>query len=179
MQAKVSITYKDYLIHGVYFLLYGVVKYIPSPIGDFLRRWISYPFLKKTGKVRLYEGVTIWYPYRIALGRNVSINEWGYLSGFGGLTIGDNVRIGHRCSFITSAHVSEALDVPICQQGLSAAPIHIEENVWIGCNVTILPGVTIGNDAIIAAGAVVAKDVAAFAIVGGVPAKLIKMRANS
>ena len=62
----------DYLIHGVYFLVYGIVKYIPSPIGDYLRKWVLKLFGCKIGaKSRIYEGATIWYPYRVKIGKRV------------------------------------------------------------------------------------------------------------
>jgi len=170
---------KDYLIHGIFIFCYGWVKYIPSPIGDWLRLLVALPFLGSCKGVRIYEGVTLWYPYRIHLGANVTLNEWVYLSGFGGLNIGDNVRIGHRVSIITSDHIYRDIQMPIAEQGLVSAPVSIESDVWIGCNVTILKGVRIGKGAIIAAGAVVTKHVPPFAIVGGVPAKVISHRLES
>lgn len=171
-----EITRKDYILHALYLPGYGLVKYLPSPIGDWLRRLVTRPFAGRLHNVRMYEGVTLWYPYRIHIGRNVTLNEWVYLSGFGGLRIGDNVRIGHRTSVITSDHVSDDLTVPIHEQGLTYAEVVIEDNVWIGCNATILKGVRIGCGAIVAAGAVVTKDVPSCAIVAGVPARQIGMR---
>jgi acetyltransferase-like isoleucine patch superfamily enzyme len=171
-----KITAKDYLIHGVFIFLYGWVKYIPSPLGDWLRILVARPFLSSCGKLRIYEGVTFWYPYRIKIGSNVSLNEWVYLSGFGGLAIGNNVRIGHRVSMVTSDHIYDDLSIPIVEQGLITAPIRIDDDVWIGCNVTILKGVIIGRGAIVAAGAIVTKDVEPFSIVGGCPAKVIAYR---
>lgn len=176
MDTKNHSVMKDYIVHGIYCFLYGIFKYLPSPIGDFFRYWSSKPFLKKAGKVRFYEGVTLWYPYNIEIGDNVTLNEWCHLSGFGSIIIKDNVRIGHRCSIVTSAHNYSQKDIPIWKQGLSARAVVINEDVWIGCNVTILPGVTIGRGAIIAAGAIVTRNVPEFSIVGGVPAKIIKYR---
>lgn len=167
---------QDYLIHGVYFFFYGLVKYFPSPIGDHLRYLFTLPFIKKMGKVRIYEGVTFWYPYRIKIGGRVTLNEWDYLSGYGGIEIEDNVRIGHHVSIITSDHLHDRKDLPVYKQGLVSAKVKICRDAWIGCNVTILKGVTIGKGAIIAAGAVVNKDVPEYTIVGGVPAKKIKKR---
>jgi acetyltransferase-like isoleucine patch superfamily enzyme len=118
-----KITVKDYVVHGVYFSIYGIVKYLPTPIGDFFRYWCSKPFLKKVGKVRFYEGVTLWYPYNIEFGNNVTLNEWCYLSGFGNIVIKNNVRIGHRCSIVTSSHIYSQKDVPIWKQGISASQL--------------------------------------------------------
>jgi len=173
-----KITIKDYLLHGIFIFTYGWVKYIPSPLGDWLRLLLARLFLCSCGKLRVYEGVTFWYPYRIKIGNDVTLNEWVYLSGFGGLTIGNHVRIGHRVSIVTSNHMHLDIDTPTFRQGLVASPVVVEDNVWIGCNATILKGVQIGRGAIIAAGAVVTKNVTPFAIVGGVPARVISSRAS-
>lgn len=169
----------DFVIHGVYFFIYGFLKYLPSPVGDWLRYLATKPFIKSMGTVRLYEGVTLWYPYRISLGDNVTLNEWVYISGFGSCSIGNGVRIGHRTSIISADHIFADPETPIYKQSLVAAPVVIEDDCWIGCNVTILKGVRIGRGAVVAAGAVVVKDVAPLTIVGGVPARPIGVRGNS
>lgn len=166
----------DYLIHAIYFLIYGVFKYWPSPIGDFFRFLIISIFIRKLRSWKIYEGVTIWYPYRVSIGKNVSINEWCYLSGFGGLVIEDGVRIGHRTSIVTSEHIFESREKSIREQGINAHGVHICEDVWIGANVTILGGVKIGRGAVIAAGSVVNKNIDEYSVVGGVPAIKLKMR---
>ena len=80
-----------------------------------------------------------------------------------------NVMIAANCSIATNNHDFYDRAVLTCK------PVHIKRNAWIGIGSTILPGVTIGENAIVAAGAVVAKDVPDNAMVGGVPAKIIKM----
>ncbi|HPL95325.1 MAG TPA: acyltransferase [bacterium] len=167
---------KDYFRHGIFFNLYGLFKYLPSPLGDVLRYLIIKIFIKEIGRVRIYEGVTFWYPERIKIGDKVTLNEWVYLNGYGGLTIEDGVRIGERTSIITSDHTFEKKDIPIYQQAIIGSQVIIEKNVWIGCHVVILKGIRIGEGAVIAAGAVVTKDVPSFSVVAGVPAKIIKQR---
>lgn len=174
-----KITFKDYLLHGLYVPIYGFVKYFPSPVGDWLRRLVTYPFSARLGNVRIYEGVTFWYPYRIHIGQDVTLNEWVYLGAFGGLRIGNHVHIGHRTSIITSDHVYDDVSIPIAKQGLIPGEVVIDDDVWIGCNVTILKGVRIGRGAIIAAGAVVTRNVPENAIFGGIPAKQIGARGNA
>ena len=169
----------DYLIHGTYFFIYGLIKYFPSPVGDFLRYCISKPYIKKMGRVRIYEGVTLWYPYRIEIGNNVTLNEWVYLSGYGGIKIGNDVRIGHRTSIISSDHIIEERETPIYLQGLKSKPVLICDDVFIGCNATILGGITIGAGAVIAAGSVVTKDVPEYTVVGGNPAHKISERIHA
>jgi len=80
------------------------------------------------------------------------------------------VLIGHNAVIATLNHNMD----PAQRANLLPAPVHIGNDVWMGANVTVLPGVTIGDGAVIAAGAVVTKDVAPNTVVGGVPAKLIK-----
>lgn len=174
-----KITFKDYLLHAIYIPLYGIFKYIPTPVGSFFRYCITKPFIKSMKKVQIGEGVTFWYPYRIKIGNNVTFNEWVHMSGFGEMEIGNNVRVGHRTSIFSSTHNFEDINTPIYKQGIIPSKVIIEDGVWIGCNATILPGVTIGKNAVIGAGAVVTKNVESYAIVGGVPAKKIGSRLNS
>ena len=103
-------------------------------------------------------------------GKNVFINAGCKFQDQGGITIGDGALIGHNVVLATLNHDL----APEKRATLHPAPIVIGRNVWIGSNAAILPGVTIGDGAIVAAGAVVTKDVAANTIVGGVPAKFIK-----
>lgn len=107
----------------------------------------------------------------ITVGKNVFINSGCRFQDQGGITIGDGALIGHNVVLATLNHDF----LPQKRSTLHPAPIVIGENVWIGANVTIVPGVTIGNGSIIAAGAVVTKDVPENVVVGGVPAKIIKV----
>lgn len=106
----------------------------------------------------------------ITFGENVFINAGCRFQDQGGITIGDNCLIGHN---VVMATLNHELD-PVNRANITPAPIVLERNVWIGANVTILPGVTIGENAVVAAGAVVTKDVPANTVVGGVPAKVIR-----
>lgn len=106
----------------------------------------------------------------IHLGENVFINFSCHFQDQGGIYIGNNVLIGHCVTLATLNHMQSPKD----RGSMIPKAIHIGNDVWIGSNSTILQGVTIGDGAIIAAGAVVTKDVAPNTIVGGVPAKFIK-----
>ncbi|WP_373482953.1 DapH/DapD/GlmU-related protein [Acetobacterium sp.] len=106
----------------------------------------------------------------ICLGKNVFINSGCRFQDQGGIIIGDGVLIGHNVVLATLNHDVD----PQKRSDIFPAPIRIGNNVWIGAQATVLPGVTIGDGAIIAAGAVVSRDVPANVIVGGVPAKIIK-----
>jgi acetyltransferase-like isoleucine patch superfamily enzyme len=106
----------------------------------------------------------------IHLGKNVFINAGCKFQDQGGITIGDNVLIGHNVVMATLNHNEDVKK----RGNLIPAPISIGNDVWIGSNATILSGVSVGDGAIIAAGAVVTKDVKAKTVVGGVPAKHIR-----
>jgi acetyltransferase-like isoleucine patch superfamily enzyme len=112
----------------------------------------------------------------LRLGNNSNIGAYSYIGCSGYIEIGNNVMMGPRVNLMAEDHNFEQIDIPMKEQGVTRLIIRIEDDVWIGSNVVITAGVTIGTGAIIAAGAVVTKNVAPFSIVGGVPAKVIKMR---
>ena len=106
----------------------------------------------------------------ITIGKNVFINSGCHFQDQGGVWIGDGVLLGHN---VVVATINHDLD-PKNNRKNHYAPVTIQDHVWIGSNVTILPGVTIGEWASVAAGAVVTKNVESYTVVGGVPAKVIK-----
>lgn len=106
----------------------------------------------------------------ITVGKNVFINACCHFQDQGGITLGDNCLVGHNVVFATLNHGF----APEERQSMLPAPIVVGRNVWVGSNSTILQGVTIGDNSIIAAGSVVTKDVPANAIVAGVPARFIR-----
>lgn len=104
------------------------------------------------------------------LGKGVFINSGCRFQDQGGIFIGDRALIGHNCVIATLNHDMD----PAKRANLIPSPVHIGSDAWLGANVTVLPGVSIGDGAVVAAGAVVTKDVPARTVVGGVPAKVIK-----
>lgn len=107
----------------------------------------------------------------ITIGKSVFINSSCHFQDQGGIVIGDYTQIGHNVILATLNH-----DLTPEHRGTTIpALIVIGENVWIGAHATVIPGVTIGNNAVIAAGAVVTKDVPENTVVGGNPARIIKM----
>ena len=110
----------------------------------------------------------------LEIGSNVSIHQMCYLECSGGIIIGDNVSIAHGSSILSVNHSWADEGVPIKYNPIEKKTVTIESDVWVGCGSRILAGVTIYNRSIIAAGAVVTKDVPTKTIVGGVPARVLK-----
>lgn len=131
-------------------------------------------YLDQLFENRLPENSTIWTPTqidranKIKVGNNVFINHSLITVALGGITIEDNVQIAPRVTMLTANHDIEHMNI------LKTAPIHIKEGAWVGASAVLLPGVTIGEHAIVGAGAVVTKDVESYTVVGGNPAKVIK-----
>lgn len=124
----------------------------------------------------LDDSTTIFAPFYTNFGRftqigkNVFINHACSFLDMGGITLEDHVLLGPKVNLITENHPID----PTNRRALIGKPILIKRNAWIGAAATILPGITIGENAIVAAGAVVSKDVPANTVVGGIPAKFIK-----
>lgn len=115
------------------------------------------------------------FSHNCSIGDHSGIGEGSRL--YGEVHIGKYVMMGPHCWIYTQNHEFNSLDIPMALQGPQVAkPVIICDDVWIGGRVTILPGVTVGKGSIIGAGAVVTKDVPPYSIVGGNPAKVIRMR---
>ncbi|SEO59261.1 Acetyltransferase (isoleucine patch superfamily) [Mucilaginibacter gossypiicola] len=106
----------------------------------------------------------------INIGKHIFINHACSFLDMGGITLDDHVLIGPKVNLITENHPLAPTD----RRGMLCKPILIKRNAWIGAGAIILPGVTIGENAVVAAGAVVSKDVADNTVVGGVPAKVLR-----
>ena len=106
----------------------------------------------------------------IHIGKRVFINNGATFTDLGGIYLADDVLIGPNATLIS---VNHPLD-PAARHGVEPKPVYIRKNAWLGANTTILPGVTIGENAVVAAGAVVTRNVPANTIVAGVPARVIK-----
>ncbi len=114
---------------------------------------------------------------RLQIGADCIINAPLFLDLSANIHIGDRVSIGHHCVFVTTHH---DVGAPHFRAGANIArAIRVEEGSWVAARCTILPGVTIGHSSIVASGALVAEDVQSDALVGGVPARLIRNLAAS
>ena len=108
------------------------------------------------------------FPKQLTIGKNVFINHSFTAMSIGGVTLEDNVQIGPHVTIVTDNHDFANRYVLKCRS------VRICKNAWIGANVTIMPGVTVGENAVVAGGAVVTKDVPANTVAGGNPARVIK-----
>ena len=146
-------------------------------IANRIKKWILIRHGAQIGEnPTIYSGVWIQPIRGLNLGNNVSIGKNVLITTAGGITVGNNVMIGHGSTIITANHIIPEGIGQIRFSGHENKPVIIEEDVWIAAQAVILPGVRIGRGSVIAAGAVVTKDVPPFSIAGGVPARIIKHR---
>lgn len=162
----------------VYWLLYThVISKIPYSIGNKLKLPLIKNMVHHLGlNSTISTNVKMLNPKQIYIGNRVGIARDAVLDGRGKLKIGDDTMVGFESVILTSTHNSNRIDIPTNKQGMFFAPVAIGNNVWIGTRAIIMPGVTIGDGAIIGANAVVTKDVDNYTVVGGVPARFIKKR---
>jgi len=110
----------------------------------------------------------------VGSGSAIGVNSYIGCSGF--ISIGNNVMIGPKFTAIAENHNFDLIDQNIKEQGVTRGNIVIHDDVWIGCNVTVLSGVIIGSHSVIAAGSVVTKSIEPYSIVAGIPGRVIKIR---
>ena len=134
-------------------------------------------YLRQITGSEVDETVRVFPPFNINYGRKTTFGKGSFVNfgctflALGGITLGEGAFIAPHCVLATEYHPED----PATRHSLLTKPIVIGRNAWIGANATILAGVKVGENAIVAAGAVVSKDVPANTIVGGVPAKVIRM----
>ncbi len=163
----------------LYFLYIAIFRFTPEDYRPYslffpaFRRFLVSNFIDSCGK-------SLRVKFNCDISPNIKV---GHSSELGqrclihaGVEIGSNVIMGPDVKIYTRNHVFDSLEIPIQQQGKKQQKTIIMDDIWIGANVIILPGITIGSHSVIAAGSVVTKSVPEYAVVGGNPAKLIKVR---
>lgn len=161
-------------------LYHCIGKRLPTSAGKYgnvyrkIRVCMIKNFIEECGtNINIEKGAE--FDPELKIGDNSGIGVDCMLSGR--ITIGKNVMMGNQCIMYSYSHAFDRLDIPMCKQGFEPeTPLIIGNDVWIGSRVIILPGVKIGSHCILGAGAVVTKDVPNYAIVGGSPARILKMR---
>ena len=160
---------------------YGFAAFLPASTSRFtkwirgIRSVICKPLFDSCGM-----NINVEHGARFGLGKGISIGSGSGLGVncmvHGPLEIGENVMMGPEVVILTHTHNFVRTDIPMREQGSNVAKVTIGNDVWIGMRAIIMPGVNIGDGVIIGAGAVVTKDVPSYAVVGGVPAKIIRYR---
>ncbi len=165
-----------------------VLKYLVSPtlykrlaalFGYYIHDHVA-PVTQMTlkGNPRIHPTASLRQGTNITLGENGHINQYCciWASPDSRIVLGDNLLMGPGCKIFSSNHSAERLDVPMNVQPFREADITIGNDVWLGANTVVTAGVSIGEGTIVAAGAVVTKDLPEYVIAGGIPAKVIKER---
>ena len=165
-----------YLLHGIYAALYAPVKYMAFPFFNYLRFAVLKLFSPGIHSTYISDGVHIWFPWRVTIGRRSSLNQGIIIDGFGGVSIGENVRIAAYTVISTADHDFSDPSKPIVEQGFVTAPVYIEDDVWIGTGAIINKGVRIGRGSVVGAGSVVTRDVPPQSIAVGSPCRVIRKR---
>lgn len=162
-------------------LYYGIAQYLPRTFwpGGMLFSWIRAFLLRGMGcsvgkACELEPLVDVGLRPNIQMGSHCQINKGVVLRN---VKMGNYVMVAPEVVFLDRFHKTDMIDVPMALQGIERfEPSLIEDDVWIGQRVIIMPGINIGKGAIVGAGAVVTKDVPAYAVVAGIPAKIIRSR---
>lgn len=168
MVERIGATLRAYARSALYLLILLVLK-MPSIT---CRRWCLKSVGARVGKkVVVHGGGECRAPWRLCLGDGSIIGDHSILDARGGIEIGRNVNISSQVAIWTAQH-----DYRSPTFSAKIAPVKVEDRAWLSFRCTILPGVTIGEGAVVAAGAVVTKNVAPFTVVAGIPARKIGER---
>lgn len=167
---------KNLVLHGLYISLFSLVKYLSFPFSNLLRYLVLRIFTSSIHSTYIGDGVTIYFPWNVHVGKESSLNAGVIIDGFGSVSIGDGVRIAAYTCINTADHAFDDLDARIMDQGFITGTVIIEDNVWIGAGTKINKGVRIGKGSVIGSGSVVTKNIPPFSVAAGVPCKVIRPR---
>ena len=152
----------DFHARGFWILLRTALSTLDERFGTL---WWRHKLLAR--RVTLLPGCRVTSHARVTFGGDVLVSHQAFIQGAGGVSFGSRIMLGPRVTLITVGH-------DVATRRSTSAPITIADDVWIGAGAMVLPGVSIGTGSVVAAGAVVTRDVPPFTLVGGVPARRIK-----
>lgn len=178
MSNETNVTKQGFFLNLVDYLISIVVGGLPhAPGANELKCWLMSLRGAKIGRrVKLWSGIWVDRFDRLEIGDDVTIGKDVILVARGGVRIGHFTMVGHGSKLISVGHRIPPGRGQMRFSGPDLAAVVIEDDVWIAAQAVVLQGVTVGEGAVVAAGAVVTKDVPPFAVVGGIPAGLIRMR---
>lgn len=149
----------------------------PSFLGFIPRFLVCKLFFKKLDSFCVIQpNVYIVHGFRIVCGKNFVVNSNTYINAVGGLEIGNNVLLGPNVVISSGEHQFKDKQIPITLQKIVCKKIIIENDVWIGANAVIMPGIKLAEGTVVGAGSIVTKSTEPYSVVVGVPAKKIKSR---
>jgi maltose O-acetyltransferase len=150
---------------------------LPLRFGMWVRARLLPRFLGHLGAdASIQQGFRVTMPEHVRIGAHCNFGQHTFITGGGGVTIGDWVGFGPDVKVWSVNHRFDDPDTPWQLQGWEYKPVVIEDDVWLGANVFVMPGVTIGRGAIVSAGTVLNKSVPAFAVVAGNPGRVVGWR---
>ncbi|MDC0935322.1 glycosyltransferase [Pirellulales bacterium] len=156
-------------------LLLAILQHVPTVLGTALRYPLVARLSKRCGQcVAVHGGVHLRGLANIEFGDHVSIHPMSYIEGAGGLSIGSNVSVAHGVSIMTTEHDFSIPGIPTRDAPVLAQRVDVGDDVWIGCGARVLGGVTLGEGAVVGAGAVVTKSASPRSVVAGVPARVVR-----
>ena len=149
---------------------------IPSEIGVFIRMYAYRFIFRKMGcNVRIKESVVLKHLYNLEIGDCTNINQFCFINAMGGVKIGKFCEIAPSVALVSFNYRVDKLPIPYTYQGKEKKPIILGDNIWLGTKVTVVAGVTIGENSIIGANSVVTNDIPPNCMAVGSPAKIIKV----
>jgi putative colanic acid biosynthesis acetyltransferase WcaF len=155
-----------------------VTKFPSRPFASLKPRFLRLSGASVGLRCRVGDHVRILGPASLRLGDDTAIARDCVLDARGGLSLDNGALVGFESVILTATHNWATMDLPVHHQPAAKAPVRIGANTWLGARCIILPGVTIGDRAVVGAASVVTKDVAPESIVAGVPARYLAQREN-
>lgn len=150
---------------------------IPKGVGDWLRSKTLPHFLADLGDSTIIQDrFRVANPEKVSIGSHCNLAQGVFLTGGGGITIGNYVGMGPDTKVWSVNHRYEDPDIPWIKQGYEKLPVVIEDDVWLGASCFVMPGVRIGKGAIVSAGTILMKSVPPYAIVAGNPGRVVGWR---
>jgi len=172
-----NIEFKLFFFNEIFQSVYFFINYIPGSFGVLCRGFFIKIFLKKSkGLPLLQTNIAIQYPENMTIGSNFGCNSNCYINAIGGINFGNNVLIGPNVIISSGKHPIDGKEKTIFERPTELKTIIIGNDVWIGGNSSILPGIKIANGTVVGANSVITADTEPYTVYAGNPARKIRSR---